>query len=315
VDLAESQLKSAQVAVEAAKVKVLEAEEARHQAELGLKLTVVRAPVLASDEDASTRTASLFPSDRAGVIDGDPGRYREKRSFLVLDRKVSLNQQIVPPASMQLFTLAGDLERMQVHTQVAEGDVNKITRGMPVEFTVSGGGDAEPTFQGKVEDIRLTPSSDHGAVYYKVLVEVRNHKNPDTGDWHLRPGQTATVEVLRRVHEKTWKLPAAALSFQPEPAVLTEAAKAKLAHGQNAKDHDLWQPVWMVGADKKPWPVFVRTGGTDGIQDVQFTEVLEWDPEVRTRLDPKDSASFPRLIIGMSLGKKSGLFNPPNIKF
>jgi hypothetical protein len=71
----------------------------------------------------------------------------------------------------------------------------------------------------------------------------------------------------------------------------------------------------MVGADKKPWPVFVRTGGTDGIQDVQFTEVLEWDPEVRTRLDPKDAATFPRLIIGMSLGKKSGLFNPPNIKF
>jgi hypothetical protein len=198
---------------------------------------------------------------------------------------------------------------------VVEGDVNKITRGMPVEFTVSGGGNAEPTFQGRVEDIRLTPSSDHGAVYYKVIVEVRNRKNPDTGDWHLRPGQTATVEVLRRVHERAWKVPAAALSFQPEPAVLTEAAKAKLAHWQGAKDHDLWQPVWVVGTDKKPWPVFVRTGGTEGIQDVQFTEVVEWDPEIKEKLDSKDSATFPRLIIGMSLGKKSGLFNPPNIKF
>ena len=36
-----------------------------------------------------------------------------------------------------LFTLAGGLEHMQVLAQVAEGDVNKVTRGLPVEFTVS----------------------------------------------------------------------------------------------------------------------------------------------------------------------------------
>jgi HlyD family secretion protein len=315
VDLAESQLKSAQVAVEAAKVKILEAEAAQHQAELALKLTVVRAPVLAPDQDVAIRTASLSSSDRVSILDSDSGRYRERRSFLVLDRKVSLNQQIGPPTSAQLFTLAADLERMQVHTQVVEGDVNKITRGMPVEFTVAGGGDAEPTFQGRVEDIRLTPSNDRGAVYYKVLVDVRNRKNPNTGDWHLRPGQTATVEILRRVHEKTWKVPAAALSFQPEPTLLTEAAKAKLIQWQNVKDHHCWQPVWVVGADKKPWPVFVRTGGTDSIQDIQFTEVLEWDPEVEAKLDRQDAATFPRLIIGISQGKKLGLFHPPNIKF
>jgi HlyD family secretion protein len=315
IDLAESQLKSARVAVEAAKVKVLEAEAAQHQAELGLKLTTVRAPVLAPGPEGSTLTASLPVSGAVGVLDGASGRRRGKRSFLVLDRKVSLNQQIGPPAAAQLFTLAGDLERMQVHVQVVEGDVNKVTRGLPVEFTVAGGGDAEPTFQGRVEDIRLTPSSEHGAVYYKVIVEVRNWKNPATGNWHLRPGQTATVEILRRVHEQAWKVPAAALSFQPETAVLSQAAKAKLARWQDARDHEQWQPVWVVGADKKPWPILVRTGGTDGIQDAQFTEVLEWDSEVAAKLDPKDPATLLRLIIGMSGGKKSGLFNPPNIKF
>lgn len=315
LDLAESQLKSARVAVEAAKVKVLEAEEAQRQAELALKLTAVRAPVIAPGQDGSELMASLpFPGG-LGVLDGDPARRREKRSFLVLDRKVSLNQQVGPPGSAQLFTLAGDLERMQVHAQVAEGDVNKITRGLPVEFTVSGGGDPEPAFQGRVEDVRLTPVNDRGAVYYKVIIDVRNRRNPATDDWQLRPGLTATVEIQRRVHEKTWKVPAAAVGFQPEPDTLSEAARAKLAHGQEGKDHDLWQPVWVVGADHKPWPLFVRTGGIDGIQDVQFVEVLEWDPEVAAALNLGDPTTFPRLIIGMSAAKRSGLFNPPNLKF
>jgi HlyD family secretion protein len=315
MDLAESQLKSARVAVEAAKVKVLEAEEAQRQAELTLKLTAVRAPVIAAGQDASELTASLPLPGGLGVLDGDPTRRREKRTFLVLDRKVSLNQQVGPPGSAQLFTLGGDLEQMQVHAQVAEGDVNKITRGLPVEFTVSGGGDPEPAFQGRVEDVRLTPVSDRGAVYYKVIIEVRNRRNPATDDWQLRPGLTATVEIQRRVHEKAWKAPAAALGFQPEPDTLGQAAKTKLARWQERKDHDVWQPVWVVGADHKPWPVFVRTGGTDGIQDVQFIEVQEWDPEARATLNPDDATTFPRLIIGMSAGKRSGLFNPPNLKF
>src|SRR4029077_20004490 len=100
-----------------------------------------------------------------------------------------------------------------------------------VEFTVSGNSDQEPTFAGKVEDIRLVPISDHGAVYYKVIIDVRNERNAATGDWHLRPGLTANVDILRRAHEGVWKLPAAALSFQLEGAP-TAAAQAKLQRWQ-----------------------------------------------------------------------------------
>ena len=57
-----------------------------------------------------------------------------KRSFIVLDRKVSLNQEIGPPASAQLFTLAGSLDRMQVVTQVVEGDIFKIRRLILASF-------------------------------------------------------------------------------------------------------------------------------------------------------------------------------------
>ena len=114
--------------------------------------------------------------------------------------------------------------------RASEGDLTKIKQGLPVEFTVSGAGDAEPVFHGQVEEIRLTPINDRGAVFYKVLIDVQNEVNPATKEWRLRPGQTATVDILRRVHESVWKMPSAALNFQPEGEV-SRVPGAKLAAG------------------------------------------------------------------------------------
>ncbi|HLH28418.1 MAG TPA: HlyD family efflux transporter periplasmic adaptor subunit, partial [Acidimicrobiales bacterium] len=315
VDVAENHLRAAEVGVEAARVRVQEAEEARRQAELGLKLLTVRAPVLGPDP--SNGSASLPPPGGVGALAADtaPAEGRSARSFTVLDRHVSLNQEVGPPASAQLFTLAGSLERMQVVAQVVEGDINKIRRGLEADFTVAGG-DGDAAFKGTVEEIRLVPTSDRGAVFYKVVVDVRNQRDPLGGDWRLRPGLTASVDFVRRVHDPVWKMPSAALNFQPDPATLTEAAKARLAEAPDAR----WNTVWVVGPDEKPWPLFVRTGGVNGrgepgIQDTQASEVLEWDPTLKSAPDPKDPASYPRVIIAAPPAKKSGLFNPPNIKF
>ena len=76
----------------------------------------------------------------------------------------------------------------------------------------SGGGDNEPVFSAKVEDIRLTPINAHGAVFYEAIIEVKNEQDPDTHEWRLRPGMTASVDIIRREHEKVWKVPTAALS-------------------------------------------------------------------------------------------------------
>jgi HlyD family secretion protein len=318
VDLAESQLESARAGVEAARVKVEEAEEARRQAEEALRRTVIRAPVLAAVE-VPGHSAAQPGAQGVGSLAPEGAATREKRTFTVLDRRVELNQQVGPPASAHLFTLAADLERMRVHVQVAEGDVHKVMRGLPAEFTVSGGDDNEPVFRGKVEDVRLVPVSEHGAVYYRVILDVPNERNPVSGDWRLRPGLTASVDILRRTHERVWKVPAAALNFHPEGSALTEAARAKLARWQSRPDHDLWSPVWVVGADGRPSPVLVRLGGVNargetGIQEAQSTEVLEWDPELQPRPDPRDPAAMPRLIIGMPPAPK-GLFTAPTIKF
>jgi HlyD family secretion protein len=316
LDVVESQLRATEVAVEAAGVRVQEAEEARRQAQLVLDETVVRVPVLAEVPEGSSGTAASTAYNGVGSLSPEAATERPRRSFVVLERKATLNQQLAPPASGHLFTLAGGLEHMQVLAQVAEGDVGKVTRGQPVEFTVSGG-DAGPSFRGRVEDVRLTPASDRGAVFYKVLIEVDNVRDPATNEWRLRPGQTATVDVLRRVHESVWKVPAAALNFQPE-GELSGPAKAKLATWQARPDFAQWRAVWVLGADGKPQPCFVRVGGKGasgdaGVQDGQSAEVLEWEPGVAPR--PDDVARYPRLIIGMPPAKKGGLFNPPKIKF
>jgi hypothetical protein len=252
-----------------------------------------------------------------GSLAGDsvPADGPSRRSFTVLDRHVSLNQEVGPPASAQLFTLAGSMDRMQVQVQVVEGDVNKIRRGLEADFTVPAG-DGEVAYKGSVEEVRLVPTSERGAVFYLVIVDVRNSSDPVSGDWNLRPGLTASVDFIRRVHDRVWKVPAGALAFQPDPASLSEEARARLAELPGAS----WKTVWVVGADERPWPVFVRTGGVNaagesGIQDAQSAEVLEWDPTFRPAPDAKVPATLPRLIIAAPAEKKSSFFSAPNIKF
>jgi HlyD family secretion protein len=318
LELAEGKLRSALVAVEAAQLKVQEAEEARQQADLALRLTTIRVPTL-QPPTGSLASAPMPQRPGTGILSEEATPTRPRRSFLVMDRKVSLNQQIGPPLSAQLFTLAADLDQMQVVAQVGEGDVSKVRRGMSARFTVSGAGECDPAYHGEVDDIRLTPTSEHGAVYYRVVINARNERAPATGDWMLRPGLTASVDVIRRTHEAVWKLPTAALNFQPPPSLETEAARARLHRWQDVKNRNHWQVAWVRGSDRKPWPVFVRTGGRNangetGIQDDQFTEVLEWDPELRPAPDPRDPEPL-QVITGIPAAKKTSLFNLPNVKF
>jgi len=312
MDVVESQLRTADVAVEAAKVKVREAEESQRQAELELRQTTIRVPTLIRDESQSQ------PRDGIGTLAPDGAAAAAKpRTFVVLERKVSLNQQIAGAATGNLFTLAGDLQRMEVQAQVAEGDVNKVVRGQQVEFTVAGNDDQEPTFAGKVQDVRMVPISDHGAVYYKVVIDVQNQRNAN-GEWYLRPGQTANVEIVRRVHEAVWKMPGSALNFQLD-GTPTAASQSKLQQWQEKPDRALWRPVWVLGTDGKPWPIFVRVdarpGEKQGVQETLATEVLEWDPELAPAPNPKDSTTYPQVITSAPSNKSGGFFNAAKIKF
>jgi HlyD family secretion protein len=309
LDVAQHQLKAAEAAIGVQQVKVQEAEEAKGHAQDDLKRAEVRAPVLAPPASAAAPPGQAGVGALAPANTDPPG----KRTFTVLDRAVSVNQMIGPPASARLFTLAAGLNQMRIEVQVAEADVDKVARGQPAD--VKGpGDDSAPHFAGRVEDIRLMPTGEHGAVFYRAVVDVQNQRDAASHDWRLRPGMTADVDVLLRVHEPVWKVPAAALTFQPDPSTQTDAAKARLARWQGMKDRDLWRPVWVLGGDRMPWPVLVRTGGQNaqgqtGIQTAEYSEVLEWDPEMQPP-DPSDPNTFPRAIIAAPPPQRSFLTMP-----
>jgi HlyD family secretion protein len=286
VERADHQYKAALANLKAAHVKVDELEAAARRARLAVDLTTVRAPA-------------------AGTI---------------IDRKVVLGQMIAPPASSHLFTIASDLERMQVSTQVAEGDIGKIHLGQPATFSVYAYSDGDVRFQAKVELIHPQPANEKGAVYYTVMLDATNRRDPNSKDgngWMLRPGMTANVEIRLREHANTWKLPLAVVNFQLDPIYQTEAAKDRLAEWQARSDAVDWQTVWTM-KNAKPWPIFVRTGGTNaggqtGIKDAQFYEVLQWDDSLDPRPDPKNDSTFPR-VINQAPPKKQGFFDKGNIK-
>jgi HlyD family secretion protein len=128
---------------------------------------------------------------------------------VVISRNVDVGQTVA--ASFQapiLFLIAGDLTQMRVNASVDEADIGSVREGQEVDFHV----DAYPEreFVGKVEQVRLNPTSVQNVVTYNTIVAV------DNKTLLLRPGMTATVSIIVRKAEQALRIPAAALRFRPE---------------------------------------------------------------------------------------------------
>ena len=198
---------------------------------------------------------------------------------VVLRRNIDVGQTVA--ASFQtpeLYLIAKDLRRMQIHTSVSEADVGQIRSGMPVRFTVDAYPEAE--FAGVVEQFRLNANNANGIVTYDVVVSV------DNGDERLKPGMTAQVRVVVQTKPEVLRLPTAALRFQPD-----EAERKAIAAAQKASDPDAGVPdergsnddgvlsstrggrrvyrVWTIGPEQVP----VAHEVTAGISNTRYTEL------------------------------------------
>lgn len=128
---------------------------------------------------------------------------------VVISRNVDVGQTVA--ASFQapvLFVIANDLARMRVNASVDEADVGRVREGQEVTFHVDAFPERE--FQGRVEQVRLNPTTVSNVVTYNTIVAVDNER------LLLRPGMTATVSIVVRKAEGALRLPAAALRFRPE---------------------------------------------------------------------------------------------------
>src|SRR4030095_9729103 len=122
-----------------------------------------------------------------------------------------------------LFSIAQDLTRMQVDTNVSEADVGRVQVGQAAQFTV----DAYPgqIFRGTVTSIRKAPINVQNVVTYDVVIGVANP------DLKLFPGMTANVKILIDRRTDVLKIPNAALRFHPENGTPRKAPRTAAAAG------------------------------------------------------------------------------------
>ena len=216
---------------------------------------------------------------------------------IVISRSVDVGQTVAAAMNAPvLFLVANDLAKMQIDTNVAEADVGSIEVGQDVDFTV----DAFPyrTFHGKVRQNRNAAVTVQNVVTYDVVISV------DNSDLKLKPGMTATVNIIIEHRENALKVPNAALRFhlvesQPPanpklPATPTPTPPpAKKAGGGSGRALKRERSLYVLSGGGKPWAVPVKLGITDGVS-TEITEGLkEGDIVITGTLVPQSSPSSP----------------------
>lgn len=127
---------------------------------------------------------------------------------IVLKRSVEPGQTVA--ASLQapvLFTLAEDLTKMELRVDVDEADVDKVKKDQKATFTVDGYPDR--IFTAQISQVRYGSKIVSGVVTYETILNV------DNSDLSLRPGMTATANIVVNKIENSVLIPNAAIRFIP----------------------------------------------------------------------------------------------------
>ncbi|MBX3576641.1 MAG: efflux RND transporter periplasmic adaptor subunit [Rhizobiaceae bacterium] len=187
---------------------------------------------------------------------------------IVLSRSISEGSTVA--ASLQapvLFSIAGDLRQMEARVDVDEADIGGVAVGQAAAFRV----DAyrERAFPATIKGIRFESETINNVVTYKALLDV------DNSALLLRPGMTATADIVVGTVKAALLVPNAALRFLPPggstgtgsifgPPHMGPITSAEPGGGQRS--------VWVL-RDGVPAEVQVKVGATDGTS----TEILSGD--------------------------------------
>jgi len=168
------------------------------------QLRVVEAQLKSSEATVRQKRASL----QQAQVDLEYTSIRAPVDGVVILRNVDVGQTVA--ASLQaptIFTIAQDLTKMQIDTNVDEADIGRVRESQAVTFTV----DSFPTqtFQGQVVQIRKSPKPVQNVVTYNVVISV------DNPDQRLLPGMTANVRIVVENRADALKVPNTALRFRP----------------------------------------------------------------------------------------------------
>lgn len=251
---------------------------------------------LADEASARATVEESRATLRSSETDLTKASIRSPIDGVVLKRSVEPGQTVA--ASLQapvLFTLAENLAQMELQVDVDEADVGQVRQGQAATFTV----DAYPNrqFPARISLVRFGSETVDNVVSYKTILNV------DNDDLSLRPGMTATAEIVTAEPKDVLLVPNAALRFTPpKPAVTAQPSgggllasllprpprPATAKSASETSDKNAAQRVWVLH-DGQPVPVPVTVGHSDG----RMTEVTGEGLELGTPVIIARSGSTP----------------------
>ncbi len=227
---------------------------------------------------------------------------------VVLSRQIDPGQTVAASFSTPtLFYIAEDLRRMRLDVKVDEADVGQVKPELAASFTV----DAYPTkvFQAKVLRVDYganatramtigssssgatsTGGSSSSVVAYTAVLGV------DNAEGILRPGMTATANIVTAERTSVLLVPNPALRFTPQSSSgkpsgggVTGAImfRPRIDNGdrQVMLGRGSVRTIYVLGADQKPRAVEVRVGETNGnVTEVSGKELKEGDAVITGQL-------------------------------
>jgi len=208
---------------------------------------------------------------------------------VVLSRTVEPGQTVAASFNAPvLFTIAEDLSQMRLEVKVDEADVGQVAAGQRATFQV----DAFPgrTFPATIERVDVgansgasssssassssaATSASGSVVAYTARLTVNND------DLLLRPGMTATADIVTAEKRGVLLVPNAALRFSPDRASGGQNQRGGLAsvmapqpprrnRGGAGRDVSIGrgsrQTVYVLDAEGKPQPIRVTVGDSNG---------------------------------------------------
>jgi HlyD family secretion protein len=289
----EAQVMQSKASLESAQADVLNAQATEKEAQSKLdrfkevwelsgnkvpsKLEMDAAEAALKRAQASVETAKARVSQARATLEENQTNIsklviRAPINGIVLNRAYEPGQTV--QASFQgvtLFTLAEDLSTMELHVDVDEADVGQVKQGQEATFTVDGYPDR--TFKAHITQVRYGAKTVSGVVTYETVLDV------DNSDLLLRPGMTATADIIVNKLEKATLIDNAALRFTPSEKdmatyssekkgffkkIFSQSAKPKAEDKEIETRDKKIKKVWML-RDNVLVPIEITTGQTDSV--------------------------------------------------
>ncbi|WP_449473152.1 efflux RND transporter periplasmic adaptor subunit [Sphingobium chungangianum] len=252
----------------------LDAARADYQSALG-NLRAQQAQVSVSRAQLATAQTNLSIAQIVSPVTG-----------VVLSRDIEPGQTVAASFNAPvLFTIAEDLTKMEVEVAVDEADVGQVKEGQAATFAVDAfpgksfparvtrvnvGSNASSSSSSSSTGSSTTASTSGTVVAYTAVLGV------DNKDETLRPGMTATADIVTQQLSNVLLVPNAALRFKPSTGagqgggITSQIVPSSRRFRRGGANRQVSfgigssQTVYVVGEDGNPKAVQVTVGASDG---------------------------------------------------